>query len=95
MFGLGGIFVELLKDVSFRVVPLTREDAENMIRETKCYQLLKGMRGETRKDIEAVISFLLKTSRLIEQNSEIREIDINPLAVYERGVLVLDARVIL
>ncbi|KKM09107.1 acetyl-CoA synthetase [Clostridiales bacterium PH28_bin88] len=95
MFGLGGIFVELLKDVAFRVLPLTREDAEEMIKETKGYQLLKGMRGQNPKDIPALKEFLLKMAALIEQNPEIQEIDVNPLLVFEQGLQVLDARVIL
>ena len=95
MFGLGGIFVELLKDVSFRVLPLTRQDVELMIKETKGYSLLKGTRGESKKDIPALVDFLLKTQRLIEENPAIQEIDINPLAVFEKGVWILDARVIL
>jgi acyl-CoA synthetase (NDP forming) len=95
MFGLGGIYVELLKDVSFRVLPLTRSDAEQMITETKGYELLKGIRGERPKDIRAVIDCVLKTATMVEENSDIREIDINPLAVYEKGAFVLDARVVL
>ncbi len=95
MYGLGGIFVEVLKDVSFRILPLTGVDAESMIKETKSYQLLQGIRGEKPKDMPALIDFLLKTSALIEQNPEIRELDINPIAILEKGVLALDARVLL
>lgn len=95
MFGLGGVFVELMKDVSFRVLPLTREDAENMIKETKACRLLKGLRGEAPGDIQALIDFLLKTASLIEKNPQIKEIDVNPLLVCETGVMILDARVIL
>ncbi|MBN2322244.1 MAG: acetate--CoA ligase family protein [Spirochaetes bacterium] len=95
MFGLGGIFVELLKDVSFRVLPMRRPDAERMISETKGYELLKGMRGERPKDIPALIDCLLRTAEMVEENPDIREIDINPLAVYEKGAAVLDARVML
>lgn len=95
MFGLGGIYVELMKDVSFRVLPLTREDAEEMIKETKAYRLLKGLRGEAPGDIQALIDFLLKTASLIEKNPQIEEIDVNPLLVCETGVMILDARVIL
>jgi len=95
MFGLGGIFVELLKDVSFRVLPITRSDAEEMVREIKGYPLEEGRRGGKPRDVGAVVDFLLKTAQLVEQNPEIREIDVNPLRVYERGVLALDVRAIL
>jgi acyl-CoA synthetase (NDP forming) len=95
MFGLGGVFVELMKDVSFRVLPLTREDAEEMIKETKACRLLKGLRGEAPGDIQALIDFLLKTASFIEKNPQIKEIDVNPLLVCETGVMILDARVIL
>jgi acyl-CoA synthetase (NDP forming) len=95
MFGLGGVFVELLKDVSFRVLPLTATDAEEMVREIRGWPLLQGLRGSGPRDVAAVVDFLVKTAGLIEKNPEIREIDVNPLRVYERGVLALDARVIL
>jgi acyl-CoA synthetase (NDP forming) len=95
MFGLGGIFVELLKDVSFRVLPIERSDAEEMVREIRGYPLFGGLRGSTPRDAEAVVDFLVKTARLVEKNPEIREIDVNPLRVYDRGVLALDVRVIL
>ena len=95
MFGLGGVFVELLKDVSFRVLPLQRSDAEEMVREIKGYPLLQGLRGSGPRDVQAVVDFLVHTARLVEQNPEIREIDVNPLRVYDRGVLALDVRVIL
>jgi acyl-CoA synthetase (NDP forming) len=95
MFGLGGVFVELLKDVSFRVLPITRADAEEMVREIRGWPLLQGLRGSGPRDVPAVVDFLVKTAELVEQNPEIREIDVNPLRVYERGVLALDVRVIL
>jgi acyl-CoA synthetase (NDP forming) len=95
MFGLGGVFVELLKDVSFRVLPIKRSDAEEMVREIKGYPLLQGIRGSGPRDVQAVVDFLVKMARLVEENPEIREIDVNPLRVYEKGVLALDVRVIL
>jgi acyl-CoA synthetase (NDP forming) len=95
MFGLGGIFVEVLKDVSFRVLPLTQNDALEMIRETKAYKVLSGVRGEAAKDVEALSRAILNLAKLVEQNPEIQEIDANPVMVYEKGVLVLDARVII
>jgi acyl-CoA synthetase (NDP forming) len=95
MFGLGGVFVELLKDVSFRVLPVTRSDAEEMVREIRGWPLLQGLRGSGPRDVPAVVDFLVKTAELVEKNPEIREIDVNPLRVYERGVLALDVRVML
>ena len=95
MFGLGGVFVELLKDVSFRVLPVMRSDVEEMVREIRGWPLLQGLRGSGPRDVAAVVDFLVKTAALVEKNPEIREIDVNPLRVYERGVLALDVRVIL
>ncbi|MCK4791035.1 MAG: acetate--CoA ligase family protein, partial [Desulfobacteraceae bacterium] len=97
-FGLGGIFVEVLKDISLRVVPLLKSDADLMVRETKGYQILKGLRGRGRSDIESVIDVLLKISRLAEDWKDyISEIDINPLIVFDEGhgVKALDALVVL
>ena len=97
-FGLGGIFVEVLKDISLRVVPLLKSDADLMVRETKGYQILRGLRGKNRSDIEAVIDVLLRISRLAEDWKDyISEIDINPLIVFDEGhgVKALDALVVL
>jgi acyl-CoA synthetase (NDP forming) len=87
--------VELLKDVSFRILPVTTSDAEEMVREIRGWPLLQGIRGSGPRDVPAVVDFLVKTAGLVEMNPEIREIDVNPLRVYERGVLALDVRVIL
>jgi acyl-CoA synthetase (NDP forming) len=95
MFGLGGIFVELLKDVAFRVLPITRTDAAELVKETKSYKLLSGIRGQKARDIEAVIDCLMKTAAVVEENPAIAEIDINPIVVFERGAMVLDARIVL
>ena len=95
MFGLGGIFVEVLKDVSFRILPLEERDAQEMITEIKGYEILKGARGETPKDIEAIKSLLMKISQLAMENPEIKEIDLNPVFVFEKSLLVVDARMIL
>ena len=92
MFGLGGALVEVLEDVSFRVVPLEKKDAEKMIQETKRYKILKGYRGKT-YDIKALIDILLKTSRLLEKNQEIKELDINPIIVLPKGAFAVDARI--
>ena len=95
MFGLGGIFVEVLKDVSFRIIPLEERDAQEMITEIKGYKILKGVRGEAPKDIEAIKNLLMKVSQLTMENPEIKEIDLNPVFVFEKGLQVVDARMIL
>jgi len=85
MFGLGGIYVNFLRDVSFRLAPLTKRDAENMISETKAYTLLRGIRGEEKSDIESIVNTILRTSKLVTDFEEINELDINPLFVYKEG----------
>lgn len=95
MFGLGGIFAEVLRDVSFRVAPLHRRDAEEMIREIQGYPLLSGARGQARLDVEALVELLLSVSRLVMEHREIQELDLNPVRVYEHGLLALDARAVL
>jgi acetyl-CoA synthetase (ADP-forming) len=95
MFGLGGIFVELLKDVTFRVAPITREDAHEMVTEVKAYPLLKGYRNTPPADIDAIINILLSTSKLIMDYPEIKELDLNPIMVYADGAKTVDARIIL
>ncbi|HER23928.1 MAG TPA: acetyl-CoA synthetase [Candidatus Atribacteria bacterium] len=95
MFGLGGIFVEVLKDISFRILPIEARDAEEMIAEIKGYKILKGIRGEAPKDIQAIKDLLLKISQLSQENPEISEIDLNPVFVFEKGLQVVDARMIL
>ena len=95
MFGLGGIFVEILKDISFRILPLEERDAEEMISEIKGYQILKGIRGETPKDVKSIRDVLMKISQLVMENPEIKEIDLNPVFVFNKGLQVVDARIIL
>ncbi|MDP2753054.1 MAG: acetate--CoA ligase [Nitrospirota bacterium] len=94
MFGLGGIYVEVLKDISFRITPLSQEDAHEMIRETKTFPLLRGVRGEAETDIEAIEKSLLILSQLALDFPQIIEADINPLLVKKRGegVVAIDAR---
>ena len=95
MFGLGGIFVEILKDVSFRLVPITRLDAVEMIHEIRSYKILEGTRGMPRADESALVKILLNTSKMLMECSEIKELDMNPIMVYEKGAKIVDARVIL
>jgi acetyltransferase len=95
MFGLGGIFVEVLKDVSFRVAPLTAEDIEEMIQEIKGYRILTGIRGEAPKDIDSLKDILAKLSQIAIDNPEIQEIDLNPVIVHQRGASIVDSRVII
>ena len=94
MFGLGGIYVEVLKDISFRIVPLSQEDAHEMIRETRTFPLLRGVRGEAEADIEAIEKSLLVLSQMAVDFPQIIEADINPLLVQQRGqgVVAIDAR---
>ncbi|MFQ5957322.1 MAG: acetate--CoA ligase family protein, partial [Candidatus Brocadiales bacterium] len=94
MFGLGGIYVEMLKDVSFRVAPITQTDAREMVREIRSYSLLKGARGEGALDIDAVVEGLQRLSQLITDFPEIVELDINPLVVlpHGSGAVAIDAR---
>ncbi len=95
MFGLGGIYVEVLRDVSFRVAPITAIEAWEMIKETKAYSVLKGARGEPPMDIEAVVEGLQRLSQLVIDFPEIVEIDINPLTVLPKGAVAIDARITL
>lgn len=93
MFGGGGVLVELLEDVAFRVVPVNKRDAEEMMEETKVYQILKGFRGK-KYDVNSVLNILLKTSKLLEQNPEITELDLNPIIVLPKNAFAVDARIV-
>lgn len=97
MFGLGGIYVETLKDISFRLAPFSQEEAKEMISEVRSAGILYGVRGRKRKDIEAVVNVLLKVSYLVTEFPEIVEMDINPLMVFDegRGVMALDMRLVI
>ena len=95
MFGLGGIFVEVLKDVAFRIVPLEKNDASEMIGEIKGKKLLEGYRGEDPADIPYLEEMLLKLSALVDKIESIAEIDMNPVFAYKQGAVVVDARIIL
>lgn len=97
MFGLGGIYVELFGDVSFRVAPLNRSEALEMIRQTQAGRLLTGFRGQPPADLDAVVDCILRLGQLALDFPEIEEMEVNPLRVFPqgRGALALDARVIL
>jgi len=95
MFGLGGIFVEVLKDVSFRLVPIAARDARQMVQEIKGHPLLEGYRGQEPADIEALEKLLLRLSDFIEKHPEISELDLNPIFAYKDGALAVDARIVL
>lgn len=93
MVGMGGVYVEVFKDVSFGVVPLTRYAAEMVLGRTKASQILNGVRGQQPLDREALIDSLGRISKLFEDFPDLKELDINPLVVYQKGVKVLDARI--
>jgi len=95
VFGLGGIYVNILKDVSFRFAPLTPKEALDMVSETQAYTLLRGVRGEASSDVESILDTLQKVSQLVTDFKEIVEMDINPLFVYERGkgCLAIDVKI--
>jgi acyl-CoA synthetase (NDP forming) len=95
MFGLGGILVEVLKDVAFRIVPLEKRDASEMIKEIKGYKLLEGYRGQDPVDIPYLEDMLVKLSVFVDNTPEIKEIDMNPVFAYKDGAVVVDARIVL
>jgi acetyltransferase len=97
MFGLGGIYVEVLKDVIFRIAPVSRQEATDMIDEIRSYHLLRGVRGERPADLEGIIDTILRVSQLVTDFPEIVEMDINPLTVYDegRGAVAVDMRFVL
>jgi len=95
MFGLGGIFVEVLKDVAFRIVPLEPKDARQMVREIKGFPVLEGIRGQAPADLDALEKLILKVSDFIEAHPEIEELDLNPVFAYSDGALAVDARIII
>jgi len=94
MFGIGGILVEVLKDVSFRIIPIKKDDALEMIGEIKGNAVLKGVRGKKPADINSIVKTLLKVSKLLQANPNISELDINPLFASAIGVKAADARIV-
>jgi acyl-CoA synthetase (NDP forming) len=95
MFGLGGILVEVLKDVAFRIVPLTKRDAHEMIKDIKGYPVLEGYRGQEPADVAFLEDLILKVSDFVNKNPEIKELDLNPVFAYKDRAVAVDARVIL
>jgi acetyl coenzyme A synthetase (ADP forming)-like protein len=91
--GAGGVLVELIKDVSVRLAPLSRSDAEEMVRDLKSFPLLTGYRGTSPRDVEALVDTVLRVSALVEDLPQITELDLNPILVHARGVTVVDARI--
>ncbi len=97
MLGLGGIYVEVLKDVAFRIAPFSRKEAGEMMRELRSFNLLLGVRGEARSDLKALADVLLKVSQMVTDFGEIVEMDINPLTLFEegKGAVGIDMRLVL
>ena len=94
MFGLGGIFTEVLNDVTFRVAPLERRDAQQMIQEIRGWRLLEGVRDQPGHDIQSLVDLLLSVSQMVMDRSEIEELDLNPVRLFDQGLMVLDARIL-
>ena len=95
MFGLGGVFVEVLKDVAFRIVPLEPRDAGQMIRDIQGFPVLEGFRGQDPADLAALEDMLMRLSTFVEEHPEIQELDLNPIFAYKDGALAVDARIVL
>ena len=95
MFGLGGIYVEILKDVKFAIAPVNEEEAREMISGINTHELLEGTRGDKPMDTEAIADVILRISQLVTDFPEINEFEINPLMVFEEGALAVDMRLML
>lgn len=94
MFGLGGIFVEILKDVAFRIAPIDKQEAFDMIKEIKSVKVLEGVRGRKAVNIDAIANILVKTGKLALENKKIMELDFNPVIVDEKIAKIVDVRII-
>lgn len=95
MFGLGGVMVEVLKDVAFRIVPLTEKDARQMITDIKGKAILDGVRGQPPADLDALTQTILKVSEFVEAHPEVKELDLNPVFAYDKGAVAVDARIVI
>lgn len=94
MFGVGGIFVEILKDVSFRIVPIDKDAAMDMIKEVKGSNILEGTRGQKKAKIEEIVNIITKTSNMVSKDKKIQEIDFNPIIVNNKEARIVDARIL-
>ncbi len=94
MFGLGGVMVEVLKDVAFRLIPLEEKDARQMLTDIKGKAILDGVRGNPPADLNALTETILKVSKFVEQHPEVRELDLNPVFAYDKGAMAVDARIV-
>ena len=95
MFGMGGVLVEVLRDVALRLVPMTLRDAREMIREIKSFPILQGYRGTPPSDIGKLETAIFDLSRFLESNPNVQELDLNPVFCYPEGIVAVDARVVL
>lgn len=93
--GIGGIFTEIYKDVTFRLIPITKEDVKEMMNEIKGKKIFEGFRGLPQVKKEELTNLMLKISKLIEENPIIKELDLNPVVATEKGLITIDARIIL
>ncbi len=94
MFGLGGVMVEVMKDVTFRVLPLTERDVRQMVDDIKGRSILDGVRGAPPADVAAIADALLKVAGFVTANPEVRELDLNPMLVHDKGAIAVDARIV-
>jgi acyl-CoA synthetase (NDP forming) len=94
MFGMGGVLVEAMRDVSFRIVPFTDKDASEMVGDIRGSRLLHGFRGSKPSDVGAVGRLLVQVSEFVSRHPEIEELDMNPVIVHEKGLQIVDARVV-
>jgi acetyl-CoA synthetase (ADP-forming) len=95
IFGTGGVTVELMSDVSFRLAPVKKDEVIEMIKEVRGFALLEGQGGESARDIDAVAELIGKVARIVEETDRLKELEINPLIVYEEGVVAVDAHAVL
>ncbi|MHC1627753.1 MAG: acetate--CoA ligase family protein, partial [Candidatus Nezhaarchaeales archaeon] len=95
MFGLGGVFIEVIRDVTFRVAPISETDAEEMIKEIRGFKVLQGYRGTEPVDIKALVKIIVGASKLMTENEEVSQLDLNPVIAQRQGAKAVDARIIL
>jgi len=94
-FGLGGVFTEVFRDISVRVLPVTEEDVDSMIKEIRAYSILKGIRGKRPRDIGAIKELIFRLARIAEDYPEIEEIELNPFMAHEKGISIVDTLITL